>query len=219
MAEQWRRIYAEDPEVFATFARAEDPEGRIAEALAAHAGIAGRAVLEVGAGTGRLAQRLATRAARWIALEPAAGLLAQMAPGPLPLRAQGQALPLRATSVDVALAAWVLGYLGSGTQRRILAELDRVLLPGLGTWAVENAGAGDFQALRGIQGLEPGARRLVADFGFRAVTEIPTTIRFETEAEATRVLGALCGEAVRHALEAHPRRVFTHTAVLLFRPS
>lgn len=219
MAEQWRRIYAEDPEVFAAFARAEDPEGRIAAALEAHAGIAGRDVLEVGAGTGRLARRLAHRAARWIALEPAAGLLARMAPGPLHLRARGQALPLRSASVDVAVAAWVLGYLGAATQHQIMVELDRVLRPGGGTWAVENAGSGEFQAFRGVQGLEPGARRLVADFGFRPVVEVPTTIRFETEAEATRVLGALCGEAVRHALEAHPRREFTHTAVLLFRSS
>lgn len=219
MAEQWRRIYAEDPEVFAAFARAEDPEGRIADALAAHAGTSGRDVLEVGAGTGGLAQRLAPGAARWIALEPAAGLQARMAPGPLPLRARGQALPLRSGSVDLAVAAWVLGYLGADTQRRALAELDRVLRSGGGIWAVENAGAGDFQALRGVQGLEPGAARLVADFGFRPLVEIPTTISFETEAEALRVLGALCGEEVRHRLGAKPRRVFSHTAVLLFRPS
>lgn len=83
---------------------------------------------------------------------------------------------------------------------------------------MENAGAGDFQALRGLKGLEPGARRLVEDFGFRPVVEVPTTIRFDTEAEASRVLGALCGEEVRGALEGRPRREFTHTAVLLFRP-
>jgi ubiquinone/menaquinone biosynthesis C-methylase UbiE len=219
MAEHWRRIYAEDPEVFATFARAEDPEGRIAEALARHAGLAGRAVLEVGAGTGRLAQHLAPSAARWIALEPAAGLQARMAPGPLPLRALGQVLPLRTASLDLAMAAWVLGYLGPDTQRRTLAELDRVIRPGGGTWAVENAGSGDFQALRGVRGLEPGAQRLVDDLGFRPVVEVPTEIRFESEEEAARVLGALCGPAVQGALEAQPRRVFSHTAVLLFRPS
>ncbi len=219
MAEQWRRIYAEDPEVFAAFARAEDPVGRIAEALARHAGLAGRDVLEVGAGTGRLAQRLASGAARWIALEPAGGLQARMAPGPLPLRARGQELPLRTASLDLGLAAWVLGYLGPETQGRVLAELDRVLRPGGGTWAVENAGAGDFQALRGMRGLEPGARRLVEAFGFHPVVEVPTTIRFDSDAEATRVLGALCGPEVGRALAARPRREFTHTAVLLFRPS
>lgn len=219
MAEQWRRIYAEDPEVFAAFARAEDPEGRIPEALAEHARLTGLDVLEVGAGTGRLAARIASRAARWIALEPAAGLQGRMAPGPLAVRALGQHLPLGDATVDRIVAAWVLGYLPRGLQAQVLGEAQRVLRPGGGLWAVENAGAGDFQALRGVQGLEPGARRLVEAFGFRTMAEVPTTIRFDTEAEAIRVLGALCGNDVRKALEDRPRRELSHTAVLLFRPS
>ena len=70
-----------------------------------------------------------------------------------------------------------------------------------------------------MRGLEPGARRLVDDFGFRPVVEIPTTIRFDSASEAVRVLGALCGNDVRKALEDRPQRELSHTAVLLFRPS
>lgn len=219
MAEHWRRIYADAPEVFAAFARAEDPDGRIADALGERADLAGRKVLELGAGTGRLAERLGPASECWIALEPAAGLQARMGPGPLALRALGQQVPLRSASVDRILASWVLGYLPAAVQAGVLREAGRVLRPGGAIWVVENAGAGEFQALRGLQDLEPGARRLVRDFGFEGVAEVPTRIRFESEPEAHRILGALCGEAVGAELVRNPRRELTHTAALLVRRS
>ncbi|HJV90855.1 MAG TPA: class I SAM-dependent methyltransferase [Holophagaceae bacterium] len=220
MAEQWRRVYAEAPEVFEAFARAEDPEGRVAEALARHGALEGRRVLEIGAGTGKLAHRM-TGVPTLIALEPEGRLLARMGPGPLRVRGLGEALPLKDTSVDRVVAAWVLGYLGRRTVEALVAEVDRVLAPGPGSgvWAIENGGGGDFQALRGCHGLEPGARRLVENFGFRPVEEVPIRLAFHSAAEAERILGALCGEAVRETLAKAPRAELSHRAVLLFRPS
>ncbi|MBI3130359.1 MAG: class I SAM-dependent methyltransferase [Acidobacteria bacterium] len=221
MAEHWRRIYGEAPEVFEAFARAEDPEGRVMAALARHGAFEGQRVLEIGAGTGQLAARLGPRCSEWVALEPEAALLARIAPGPLRLQALGQRLPLKPRSVHRAIAAWVLGYLGRKVVAGILAEVDRVLdpAPGGGIWAVENAGRGDFQTLRGFEGLEPGARRLVDEFGFRQVEEVPIRLAFESPGEAKRILGALCGEEVRRALAGRPSAELTHGAVLLFRPS
>ncbi|HJW33300.1 MAG TPA: class I SAM-dependent methyltransferase [Holophagaceae bacterium] len=220
MAEQWRRIYAEAPEVFAAFARAEDPDGRVSAALLRQGALEGRRVLEIGAGTGKLAGRLSPACAAWIGLEPEAALLARMAPGPMGLRALGQQLPLKDRSVDRAVAAWVLGYLGRSTVGAILADVGRVLAPGAGAgiWAIENAGSGDFQTLRGFRGLEPGARRLVDEFGFRVVEEVPLRLTFDSPGEAARILGALCGEEVRQALDLNPRKELSHAAALLFRP-
>ncbi len=220
MAEHWRRIYAEAPEVFAAFARAEDPEGRVAEALRRRAALEGHRILEIGAGTGKLAARLSPACEAWVALEPEGGLLAQLPAGPLPLRAWGQHLPLRSDSVHRVVAGWVLGYLGERRVAEILAEVERVLMPapGAGLWAIENAGHGDFQALRGFRDLEPGARRLVQTFGFQVIEEVPIRLTFGSPVEAERILGALCGEDVRKALTQAPRAELSHAAVLLFRP-
>jgi SAM-dependent methyltransferase len=221
MAEQWRRVYGEAPNIFEAFARAEDPEGRVAEALARHADLGDRRVLELGAGTGRLAARLGPTSATWIALEPHAELLSRMAPGPIPLRARGQHLPLKTGAVHRVVAAWVLGYLAPRTVAALLAEVDRVLVsvPGAGIWAIENAGSGDFQSLRGFTGLEPGAQRLVDQFGFRIVEEVPIRLAFDSAEEAARILGTLCGEVVGRALDLNPAAELSHRAVLLFRPS
>ncbi len=220
MAEQWRRIYAEAPEVFEAFAQAEDPEGRVIEALLRRGGLEGRRVLEIGAGTGKLAERLSPVCEAWVALEPEAALVDRMATGPLALRALGQQLPLKARSVHRIVAAWVLGYLSRSTVAAILADGERVLSPGpgAGIWAIENAGSGDFQTLRGCHGLEPGARRLVDEFGFQVVEEVPIRLAFESPAEAERIMGALCGEDVRQALREKPRAELSHAAALFFRP-
>ncbi|HJV22699.1 MAG TPA: class I SAM-dependent methyltransferase, partial [Holophagaceae bacterium] len=136
-------------------------------------------------------------------------------------QAWGQALPLKAASVDCGVAAWVLGYLGRRAVADLLGEVDRVLAPGPGSgiWAIENGGGGEFQTLRGFQGLEPAACRLIEAFGFQVVEEIPLRLVFPSAAEAERILGALCGDAVRAVLAKAPRAELSHRAVLLFRPS
>lgn len=216
MQEPWPRIYREAPEVFAAFRRAEDPEGRIPAQLGRCLDLGGRRILELGAGTGKLAEALAPACAAWIALEPEAGLLGQGRwEAALPVRGLGQQLPLREGSVDHGVAAWVLGYLPPSRQARVVAEALRVLRPGGSLWAVENGAGGDFQALRGVEDWEPGTGRLLADLGFEVVARVATELRFPSPGEAERILGALCGEAVRQRLRARPRAVFSHTAALL----
>ena len=216
MAEQWRRVYREAPEVFAAFRAAEDPEGLVETRLRDLMDLRGCRVLELGAGTGRLAEALAPGCAAWIALEPEAGLLAQGAwAQALPVRALGQRLPLRGASVDRVVAAWVLGYLPTGLQAAVLDEARRVLRPEGSLWLVENGVGGDFQALRGVEGREPGVRRLMEDHGFKPVAEVMTELRFPIPEKATRVLGALCGDEVRARLEAAPQAVFSHAVSIL----
>lgn len=216
MQEPWPRIYREAPEVFAAFRQAEDPEGRIPAQLRRCLDLGGRRILELGAGTGKLAEALAPGCAAWIALEPEAGLLAQGRwEAALPVRGLGQRLPLRDASVDHGVAAWVLGYLPPLRQARVVAEALRVLRPGGSLWAVENGAGGDFQALRGVEDWEPGTARLLEDLGFEAVARVATELRFPSAEAAEGVLGALCGEAVRQRLQARPQAIFSHTVAIL----
>ncbi len=224
--EHWHRIYRERPEVFAAFAQAEDPEGRIVACLQGHARLEGTTALEVGCGTGRYTAQLAARCGLYLATDPSSALLAlarRDGAAPWLLRARAEALPLGSGSVDRVLATWVLAYLRPELRAAALREASRVLRPGpaAGVWLVENHWEGEFQALRGREGFgaEPGVRALLEEEGFRAVERVETEIRFATDAEAEAVLGALCGEAVAAALRRNPRRRFGHGVVLLHRPA
>lgn len=216
MAEHWRRVYGEAPEVFAAFRRAEDPGGLVEARLRAVMDLRGCRVLELGAGTGRMAEVLAPDCAAWIALEPEGALLRQGRwAHALPVRALGQGLPFRSASVDRVVAAWVLGYLPPALQAAVLAEARRVLRPEGSLWLVENGTGGEFQALRGLEDREPGVRRLMEGHGFHSEAEVATDLRFPDPGEAERVLGDLCGEAVRARLAEAPRASFSHAVSIL----
>ena len=224
MREGWRRIYEEAPEVFAAFCAAEDPEGRIPLALQACAGLEDQEVLEIGGGTGRFARRLAPSTRRFVVLEPSRGLgdLAKADLGGATFVAgRGEAMPFPAGSFDRLLATWVLGYLPPPVLDQVLAEGDRVLRADdsgkAGWWVVENGAPSAFQTLRGVEGLEPGTRRLMEEHGFRVVQTVDTEIRFPDGAEALRILGALCGEGVAAQLRAQPQSRFSHRAMILHR--
>lgn len=223
--EGWRRIYAEAPEIFDAFARAEDPGGAIARALAEAAGLpdARTRVLELGSGTGRLAGRLAPACASFVAVEPvpvmlalARARLAGLARTAM-VRARAESLPFPAASFDVVVAAWVVAYLRCAVRGRVLAEATRVLDPrGRGLLLVESAPDGEFQDLRRASGADP-AREFGAleAAGFAVITRIDTEIVFDDETQARRVIGALCGNGASAALDAAPRRRIGHAAVIL----
>lgn len=90
---------------------------------------AASAVLDLGAGTGKLTRLLAPTGARLLALEPVEGMrrkLSQMVPSATLLDGVAEAIPLPEASVDAAVAAqsfhWFHGDLA-------LAEIHRVLRP------------------------------------------------------------------------------------------
>lgn len=88
--------------------------------------LAGRDVLDLGAGHGHYARLGRARGARCVvALDLCASMLAG-APGPA-LAADADSLPLRADAFDVVIAALVLSYVD---RPRTLAEVARVLRPG-----------------------------------------------------------------------------------------
>ncbi len=105
-------------------------------ALASLAGCSldGALVADVGAGTGIAARQLRDRGARVIAIEPSAGMLAELAaasPGVRVVRGDGNALPLRDRCADFVIYAQAWHWTDP---QRAVPEYRRVLRPG-GTFA------------------------------------------------------------------------------------
>ena len=125
--------------------RAVDPEGRLEAAMAAvlgGSGWAGRAVLDIGCGTGFHLPRFAATAASVTGVEPHPDLaaLARRRTRRLPhvtvLDGTAQAIPLPDASVDVAHARWAY-FFGPGCEPG-LAELDRVVRRGGTAFVIDN---------------------------------------------------------------------------------
>ncbi len=208
--------------MFDAFSVAEDPDGRISGAVLEHARPGGREVLEVGAGTGRLAKELAGRASRYVAIEPALPMarLAQRNAGSAVhvLRARAEELPLRDGCVDLAIAGWVFAFLPVAVRARAIDAVSRVVRPSGALWLIENHWDSEFQALRGRppeRDRSEVAPLLALGFGIAATVE--TQIRFASEQRCLEVMGYLCGDAAAERLRERPRASIAHRVVLLRR--
>jgi SAM-dependent methyltransferase len=92
-------------------------------------GLAGALVVDVGAGTGIAARQLRNRGARVIAVEPSAGMLAELArssPGVAVVQGDGNALPLRDRCADFVTYAQAWHWT---EPERAVPEYRRVLRP------------------------------------------------------------------------------------------
>ena len=109
------------------------------DALCARLGIrTGTAVLDLGAGTGKLARLLAARGARVVAVEPLAAMrakLAEVAPEVEALEGTAEAIPLPDASVEAVAVAQAFHWFRG---EEALAEIHRVLRPGGGLGLVWN---------------------------------------------------------------------------------
>jgi SAM-dependent methyltransferase len=103
------------------------------EALAAGLALGpGTTVVDLGAGTGKLTRLLVPTGARVVAVEPLAGMraeLARAAPGVEILEGTAQAIPLGDATVDAVVAAQAFHWFAGDDA---LAEIHRVLRPGGG---------------------------------------------------------------------------------------
>ena len=146
-----------------------DPSDIELSTLRALGNFAGRRVIEIGAGDGRLSWPLAAVAALWLAVDndpdelrlAAADLLASPLLTLLLLEADAQGLPLGPAAFDLALFTWSLCCVPREGMGAALAEAGRVLRPG--GQLLDIHPTPDPMRLEAWTALKPGTSRQVPD--------------------------------------------------------
>lgn len=208
----YHEIYAKHADAYDELVAAEDCDGNLLPALERLTPVAGRRVIEVGAGTGRVTRLLAQAGATVMATERSPAMLAvgQRRLGAQPNvswhQAPADALPVEAGWADAGVAGWVFGHfrewMPSGWEAelaRALAELSRVVRPGGALVIIETLGTGSAEPAPPTPGLAEYYGWLEAR-GFTR-SWVRTDFRFDSVDEAARVtgffFGAAFGERVR----------------------
>jgi len=132
----------------------------------------GRAVLDLGAGTGKLTRRLVATGARVVAVEPLPAMrarLAELVPGAEALQGAAEAIPLADASVDAVTAGQAVHWF---RLEEALPELHRVLRPAGALAVVSNHWRGGLEDdLREILDPLRGERPTHADPSWRERVE------------------------------------------------
>lgn len=113
----------------------------------------GTAVVDVGAGTGKLTRMLAPTGATLIAVEPVAAMLRRLVaavPSAHPVGGAAEALPLAGGSADVVIAATAFHWFRA---EQALREIGRVLRPGGGLGLVWNNPERDVEWVGAVWGI------------------------------------------------------------------
>jgi ubiquinone/menaquinone biosynthesis C-methylase UbiE len=200
----YQEIYAKHADAYDELVAAEDCDGNLLPALERLMPVAGRRVIEVGAGTGRVTRLLAHAGATVMATERSPAMLAV---GERRLGAQpnvswhlasAEALPVEAGWADAGVAGWVFGHfrewMPSGWEAelaRALAELSRVVRRGGTLVIIETLGTGSSEPAPPTPGLAEYYGWLEAR-GF-ARSWVRTDYRFDSVDEAARVTGFFFG--------------------------
>jgi GNAT superfamily N-acetyltransferase len=147
---------SQHPELFAVERRSLDRPGHVLARLEQLLPTCAR-VLDVGAGDGWTARRLASPERTVVALEPADGMRAQATPHPAVLWVAGEAgaLPLADGSVDAVYSTWAYFFPSATEPTRGLRELHRVVREGGQLVVVANAGDDGLTGLGVHSGGEP----------------------------------------------------------------
>ena len=150
-------IYLHEADRYEELVSHEDADGRVLPAIERIVSLAGKDVVEVGAGTGRLTLQLAPRVRSLTVFDGSAAML-QVAEKKLRNAgftnwkietASNQSLPTRNNVADVVISGWSVCYAyadNPGTEKesldKVLTELQRVLRPGGTIILLENMGTG-----------------------------------------------------------------------------
>jgi SAM-dependent methyltransferase len=181
---------ADDPDMFAVERRAMDRDGLVVAAL--DVALPSGLVLDVGAGDGFTADRLAT-GRTIVGLEPAAGMI-RPRPGLRWIRGDAEHLPFADASFDAAYATWAYFFSRDWDPTPGIAELDRVVRRGGLLGVVENLGGDAFSALTDDDiSADPAFWEM---HGFRC-EPIDTVFRFDDLEEGRSLLGFFFGDRGR----------------------
>lgn len=185
----------------------EDYCGNLLKALKDIRSFEGLDIIDIGAGTGRLACLLAPYAKSVTAVDESAAML-QVAAEKLRKAGCGKgtticsdhrSLPVPDASADVVTAGWTVCYVASSNVdgwerhlRKTLAEIERVLRPGGTAIIIETLGTGCTRP-SAPKALAPYYDRLVREYGFES-RWIRTDFRFDSTEEAEELIRFFFGD-------------------------
>jgi SAM-dependent methyltransferase len=194
-----------------------------------HAAAPGQSALDVGAGTGLLAERLSDRGLGVVALDPFAlmlGKLRQRRPEIETVVAHGDAIPFPDDAFDLTYSVAVMHHIAEPARvRRTLTEMVRVTRPGGRILVWDHNPLNPYWSLL--------MRRVPQDTGAERLVPLPELVAGLTDAGAAIVRGERLGlmpefvprwllgpaAAVERAVEATPglRRFCAHNVVLAIK--
>lgn len=204
------RIYREHAAEYDALVSAEDCDHNLLGAIEATAELEGAAVLDVGAGTGRVTRIVAAKAARVVGVDRSAAMLdvararleAMNPPAAWELIvADARALPVASGSATVAIAGWCFGHfrywMPEGWKDEIgsaLREMERALSPGGAMIVIETLGTGREDPLPPSPELAEYYAWLESEHGMSRQA-IRTDYQFADVETAARVTGFFFGDA------------------------
>lgn len=209
----FKQIYATQADAYAHMVAHEDYEGNLLPALARVRPFPWQTVVELGAGTGRLARLLSAQAQKLVMMDISTHMLARAADNVAQrTAADNRRLPLPDHCADVALAGWTLGHLAgwcADWQVEIglaVAEMMRVLKRGGTAVIIETLGTGRKTP-------QPPARHLAAYYHWLEQTHdfqhtwIRTDYRFASAQEAAASTRFFFGDALADHLLAQNQTI------------
>jgi ubiquinone/menaquinone biosynthesis C-methylase UbiE len=205
-------IYAGKAEQYHQLVSREDVDGTLPAALWDIADFAGKAVVELGAGTGRVTRIVAARAGRVLAFDRSphmlerarAALAAELGRNVSLSVADNRAIPLPPAAADIVLEGWSFGYTVNRSQdgwrsaaEALLGEVARLLKPGGTAILIETLGTGHRTPVSFGGSLGSFYGWLEGERGF-AHRWIRTDYLFETVRKARELVEFFFGSMVDH---------------------
>ncbi len=199
-----KSVYDSDARRYDALVSAEDCEGNLGRVLESVATLAGRCVLDVGAGTGRVTRLLTAAGAEVFAVDRAAAMIAVAVDrgASRAAVADARSLPFREDVCDVVCAGWVFGHFPHWSPEswrddagRALAEMNRVVRPGGSLLLLETLGTAAAEPSPPTASLAEYYRWLEDERGFEC-TVLRTDYRFPSPEEAVRLCEFFFGETI-----------------------
>lgn len=197
-------FYNGQSNVYENFSQAEDAPKKVAGFLCPK--IEGKTVLDFGCGTGKFITEFAPLAKIYLAMDISEDQLA-IAKGKAGkfdnmklIKTDDTKIPLESNSIDVVLAAWVIGSIHNLEIRgEIIKELKRVVKRDGAIYLIENDVGGEFKdIIEGEAGNEK--TRIKQDWleksGFKKIQSFETNFEFANLENARDVFNAIWGNEI-----------------------
>lgn len=197
MTDHFRHIYSHQAADYHRLIAPEDADGNLLPALERVTPLAGKRLLDLGAGTGRLALLAAKGAARFVGLDLHGGMLREnrvqrrgVGGGWDLVQGDMRALPLPSGWAEVVTAGWALGHFTGwygddwpAQVGRVLAEMQRLAAPGGALIILETLSTGSLSPAPPTERLGQYYAWLEQRWGFSRQV-IRTDYQFASVAEA-----------------------------------